>query len=250
MDGKSHDIPLSVVVGVSARFPWITPPATISGFKLRNAGGGYVEQTFRLADGGYFEASAIETAMDVANAIRLFLDPANIPERERESYRGVLENYESETGKVFVMPPVRFVVKLITFTDSDYSLWQAEENRAFSEVIAPLEALMATRTQRGALASARSIDVNNCPSCYTPNLSLHEVRTFQLSVTDYPVPLGWLLSDTAREYIDKQIGNFSGCAVSPPGAEGGSGAGFKSMYERAISANSCDSYLVTVDLGS
>ncbi len=52
---------------VSARFPVVTPPARV---RVRKAGAPEQFETLQLADGGYFDNSGIETAMDILHDIQ------------------------------------------------------------------------------------------------------------------------------------------------------------------------------------
>src|SRR5262249_13743968 len=60
-DTPTWDLPVSTAVSLSARFPWLTPSGSV------------INQTrsiTRLVDGGYFENSGAETAMDVVRRLR------------------------------------------------------------------------------------------------------------------------------------------------------------------------------------
>ncbi|WP_208738528.1 hypothetical protein [Bradyrhizobium vignae] len=74
---KSHSlrIPLSAAAFTSARFPWVTPAATVS---LRNDCITANPQA-RLVDGGYIENSGIETALDLIERLNSIKGTSDAP---------------------------------------------------------------------------------------------------------------------------------------------------------------------------
>ena len=239
-----RDFRLSTVVGLSARFPWIAPAGWVDSYRLANNGDGLIRRKVRLLDGGIFENSGVETAFDVKGVIDKLAHPESIKERDMRSYNGALAEYREREGQDYSKPALQIVVKLITFTDTDYRYWKDGVYQGLAELFAPIKALLASRVQRGELALARTLNEYHCPHCYTRNLGKHEVRQFQLSVVDYKVPLGWMLSKELQRYIETQIGDFAGCDVG----ERPKRQGFLSMYDRAVEANACETYLVAQDL--
>ena len=62
----NEDLKLSSAAGISARFPWIMPPATVN---ARRQHKDRKNTILRLVDGGYFENSGTDTAGDIIRAI-------------------------------------------------------------------------------------------------------------------------------------------------------------------------------------
>lgn len=60
---RARDLRLSTAAFISARFPWITPAATIKGSRFGP------KQTVKLVDGGYVDNSGVETSLDLYNVI-------------------------------------------------------------------------------------------------------------------------------------------------------------------------------------
>ena len=119
------DLTLSTAVGLSARFPWILPAATV---KL---GRGAVH----LVDGGYFDNSGIDTAQNLAEALA-----------------GLRFAYKTQSQLDIDDPRVRFEIYLILINGefSDYTAEEAPLGRAVAgEVFSPIAGLLAARDARG-----------------------------------------------------------------------------------------------------
>jgi hypothetical protein len=173
-----RDVKLSTAVGVSARFPWITPAATIT--SQRNWG----TQKRRLVDGGYFENSGVETAHDIIAMLAQF-------ERRPDP--------EKETGRPWI--------KLNIILIGGYTqIWGQHYNRmqhGLGEIFSPIKGLLSTRERRGYLAwyryttsrCERIADAAQCPALAS-----------SLNLDDFRIPLGWLLSPVTARLIEFHTG--------------------------------------------
>jgi hypothetical protein len=119
------DLTLSTAVSLSARFPWITPAATLTFHDP--------DHTSRFVDGGYFENSGIEGAVDLISTIK---DPGN------------------DSSKLKVRVYLIVVTSAGVGTDS----WNG-----LGEILSPIRAMLGTRATRGKLAVSRAMENNAVP---------------------------------------------------------------------------------------
>ncbi len=165
---SERDISLATAISLSARFPIILPPGTyprqISAFHFSQK---------NLVDGGYFESSAIETAIDLVEGIKARL-PRNLD----------------------VEPEFR----IIMFTE-DYS--PDLEPAGLTEFGAPVMTLDKTRRRRGQLAKWRVKTGEAFDRFYSVELQ-HDY---------FYMPLGWHLSKSTQSMIAEQIGFPAECRI-------------------------------------
>jgi len=175
---KKYDISLATAVSLSSRFPFILPP----GDYPQRQGRTFLFDERSLVDGGYFESSAIDTAVDLVKAIKEQLDALKV----KDPYR------------VAVDPQFRFIV-----LNDAYSSNAAPRdfNEEVSEFGAPVITLNRTRYRRGELAEWR---VRREPD-------VEKVYFIQLHHGDFDIPLGWHLSKATQDMISAQIGYPSDC---------------------------------------
>jgi len=192
---KDYDISLATAISLSARFPYILPPG-----QYPQRYGRYVDQR-DLADGGYFESSAIDTGLDIARAIKSWLD-------EQESLEGLgglaaLSGViQQEAVDIPIDPAFRFIVLNEAYTSEATKL---EAEQEVSEFIAPVAALDNTRYRRGELAQWRL-------TRETQNGQLVErAYLVELQHGEFDMPLGWHLSPATQKVISEQIGMPSQC---------------------------------------
>lgn len=178
-EGRGLSIATAAVL--SARFTYITPAGTAYEKGDRS------KEKVRFVDGGYFENSGVDTAMDIITAIRPIAD------REHVEIRLISLQYKHQSGPA---------------------------NHGIGEAMSPIRALLATRTHRGQMATERAKAqlAGACPAS-APRTSLCDGELdindpFRLSVVhdeDGSLPLGWLLSEQSRQNIGKQIGHPGNC---------------------------------------
>ena len=133
-------------------------------------------------DGGYFENSGIDTAIDIIEAVRPIARAAGAD------------------------------IRLISF---QYSTGHAEAKHFLGETLSPIRALLATRVNRGRIASERadSAMAGFCPlgdetsSQCDDFIDINDpVRITYIHDRQGSLPLGWLLSKRSREIIADQVG--------------------------------------------
>lgn len=178
---EGEDISVLSAATLSARFTYITPAGWLGvppGFEgdERNF------KKVRFVDGGYFENSGIDTAMDMVEALR------HVAEDRGAEIRLISLQYATEPK------------------DADYSL---------GEALSPVRALMATRVNRGRLAHRRAVLrlVGDCSSANesTPVCDTDRVRVTYIHDGSGKLPLGWLISKRSRDIIKEQISWPSKC---------------------------------------
>lgn len=195
------DFTLSTAVGISARFPWILPPASWT----TKTG-----QEYRFADGGYFESSGVETALDLSQVI------------------DDLEKSRLDAGK----PSLGIKVNLIMFSTDDILEDPVNTNnsaaletgrtkaKGFDEALSPIDALLNTRWQRGVVSVARAYQ-KFCVNCFRDREDRRiysgldgDARLFRLNFTDFELTLGWQLSSISKGIIAAHAGSPEHCLAA------------------------------------
>jgi WD40 repeat protein len=171
--GTGRDVRLSTAATISARFPIISPHGNI----LRAKDGKVVD---RVVDGGYYENFGATTALELAAALEneYKLKPLII-----------LVNNEPST------PDLNCRKEELRAPDPGRSQWIA-----FTTMFAPLEALMGTRSSRGAHAAVQLCD------------AVKEERFAFITVGDRHGPnakkelsMSWWLSKYVQRYLDEEL---------------------------------------------
>jgi len=195
-----RDVSVATAAILSARFPVLTPAATLPcpGAKRR------------LVDGGYFENSGLTTVLDVVDALR---DGARVAGAALIVLR--IENSRATPdGRSARGAPA------------------ADPTEAFAELGSPIRALLATRGARGeqaraAMARAVREAGESCDMARSmraagagdPGCVPVEEIVVALHPACVPIPLGWALSDAARDELRRQFRGEAmpgGCGVEDP----------------------------------
>jgi hypothetical protein len=163
------DLALSTAVGLSARFPFITPAAWYevyeSDYRVKR----------RLVDGGYFDNSGIETALDLIRALDLG--------KERLKSR-------------FKLRDIRFILLSISSREDDKL---PTGSRGLGELLTPYRTMMSSwraRTEATVAAAARYLN----GSLGAPTDSIR-MRRLILHPDERGLPLGWHLSSETIDNI-------------------------------------------------
>jgi hypothetical protein len=176
------DLWLKTAVHCSARFTYISPAGTMR--QRRNTAGKRAVRG-HVVDGGYFESSGVETALQLYGTIV----------RHRKDLAPLLHVLYLRNSPATV--PDR---KAIPRPEDEP---QARPYPSLNEVLSPPHALLNARDARASLALAgmqvalgtRLIEIGLCDS-FTPDGE----RKAPL-----PLPLGWELSDSARAAMSEQL---------------------------------------------
>jgi predicted chitinase len=190
---------LSTAAGISARFSWVTPAATIPVGDRRLGS----LNKIRLVDGGYVENSGVETALDLVDAIQETVKSIN---KKAENPALTI----GSTGQ-----PYRKVrLRLIVLSGGDYPV---RTSFAFGDEIEPIRALLNTRSSRAYVA------IGGAERRYPPHpvlgaggapvkgVELSDFSRTSLESRFYPLPLGWVMSNRTRQIIEKQSGYYWDC---------------------------------------
>jgi predicted acylesterase/phospholipase RssA len=180
---------LSTAAVLSARFPFVTPAATLD----RVGGEG---RRMRLVDGGYFENSGAATVLDLLHALALHHD------REIPRFRPVVLVIEAdpcidrgsrEKAEACMDDPVA-----------------AQARTGFGELLSPVRALLATRTARGEVAKDGLERLGEVLGHLDPAIRPPVLR-LAIERRETAIPLGWMLSGAARAEIRAQLGQSGVC---------------------------------------
>ncbi len=188
-------IRMSTAADNSARFPIVGPAGTLARKSGSDPEGCAFERRLdRIVDGGYFENFGAETALDVLQALRHI---ACGRASEDCGFKVIVIQISSDPGFPGVLPGPNP-------SKAETARQEKEEEKAplsfASELLAPVETLLNTRSAHGALAARRLRDwVQGLPQSHYV-----EFRLVPLADQSDP-PLGWLLSDSAKENIDCQL---------------------------------------------
>jgi predicted chitinase len=194
------DIRLSTAAGISARFPWVTPAATIPVGDARLG----KSKKIRLVDGGYVDNSGVETALNLLESIQPIVDSINqpIPELQR-------------TAGTVAVAARKVRARLIVLSGGDYPV---RTTFALGEILEPIRALLSTRGSRAYVAidtAARRFPPRELASLGEGEARItvdaSDLRHASLNSRFYPLPLGWSMSNRTRQIIEKQSGHFWEC---------------------------------------
>ena len=170
----------STAAHLSARFMYVSPAATV-----RVIGADGKERTWgHLVDGGYFENSGAATAIDVLSALQRAAELEGLAQYIVPTVLLLSNNPKSakptEDPTATPPEPLRFAV----------------------ETRAPLETMLQTREGRGTQAQAvlkRTVEWR------TEGRPRGRFEFYQPGQNIVPLPLGWMLSPSARRALDTQI---------------------------------------------
>ncbi|MEL6929961.1 MAG: patatin-like phospholipase family protein, partial [Cyanobacteria bacterium J06600_6] len=171
-DRQDIDFRLSTAAGISARFPFVTPVA----WYTKNSA------KFRLADGGYFDNSGVSTALDIGRTLQK------------------LKKYPDE-----------FEIIYISITDlPNQSLSDKVKTQGLNEVGSPIRTVFNVRSARGKNIVKQAKYLLNDGSGDAFQFKFRNIYLDKQTDTG-ELPLGWLLSKTSRDAIDKQNISFDQC---------------------------------------
>jgi predicted chitinase len=175
---SSVHIPLSTAAFVSARFPWVTPAATMT---VKNDC--ITENKIaHLVDGGYVDNSGIETALSLIAKIKNVQGTSDAP---------------------------KFRIYLLALAGGDFP---DHGSFSFGEVMEPIRALLSTRTSRAYIALNRAAEDDRLPpSAVTSVPSFATFGRSDIKDLFYNLPLGWTLSDKTRDIVSLSSGRFWDC---------------------------------------
>ena len=216
------DVSLSTAVSLSARFPWLTPAGSLT-TDCREHG---APPESRVVDGGYFDNSGVDTALDVISQINSelaktdhFLSDPSDPSKHN----------------------LRIEIHLIVLNTGGFA---ERGGYGLGDALEPIRALLSTRVARTPIAinrARRQLDVSLAlpaaaddvghpatplTSSFAPGASqpvgeplrdqklkafIQRVHQARFRDPIYTLPLGWRISEISRDIIERQSGRFWEC---------------------------------------
>ncbi|MDD5299328.1 MAG: hypothetical protein PHD65_02420 [Gallionella sp.] len=170
-----NEIPFSTAIHGSARFTYVSPAGTIQDGKSNKVWG-------HIVDGGYFENSGAATASEILSAAL-----------------GVLNEQEFADIRNKIIPIVIMISNDPKKADHHYEIEKPSVATFMNEALSPLRTLLNTRDARGSysqMAINKEVEIPNGQYIFVG-----------LENGNVPLPLGWMLSISAREEIDRQLNN-------------------------------------------
>jgi len=169
---KSIDLPLATAISLSARFPWLTPAGWLDVNKAKPICPESKEHNrVYLVDGGYFENSGLETAIELATYLRLFT-----VDRSFASWSGIdLEKLKAEY-------PYGIEIRIIMiFTVDEYAsrYIHSAENRMSShpgEILPPIQTMLGSREARTQSGHLRAVQEGQLPFLWGVNTRARRYR--------------------------------------------------------------------------
>ncbi|MCP1384993.1 patatin-like phospholipase family protein [Runella salmonicolor] len=179
----ARNIRVSTAAFMSARFPVVTPPATIQ-YPDMNA-----DDRYNIVDGGYVDNSGLETAVSILSSIQDVIKPG--------------KDSSQKSPKTLLDSLIRNIhIHLIMIKNSDEGELNIKPIKGLYELKAPLSAFFNSwdihvgsklNVARKYLAlSARSMPIDSV------------LTIFDLNRKKGVIPLGWFLSDSAQTNLKEQ----------------------------------------------
>lgn len=189
-------VPLSEVALNSARFTYVSPAGTLEA----NTANPPVPSRMQLVDGGYFENSGTTTLLDVMRLLRGKAKERGIPLRFiviHISNDPLMGDFIDQHDGSHFMP----------FYSAACPAAPGRMPDAVSgEAIAPLNALLDTRGARGEYARVQLLNALR-PDVDQPDHG-DMLWHFRLCPGNYPIPLGWTISDPVFSELDRQLNAY------------------------------------------
>lgn len=195
------DVSLSTAALMSARFPWVTPAATVP-----VADGRFKpSDKLRLVDGGYVDNSGVETALDLIECLAAV---------QKEIAGKAKNNVFLRDGTT---PYKRIRFHLIVLSGGDFP---ARNSFAFGETMEPIRTLLSTRSSRAYVAIERATRTEDILPYPIPTrriggqdikITAARLKRTNLNNRFYDMPLGWTMSKRTQSIIEEQSGNFWDC---------------------------------------
>lgn len=186
--GSEPDIKLSTAAGISARFPWVLPPATVPT--------GVESGRMRLVDGGYVESSGVDVARQMLKALNVAV------ERSKDTTEAMNAKF--------------YLVVLMGYEGTPV------EDKSLGEAPLPLRTLISTWQTRAEIAFLGAF-VDACPEVATCIVNAAAKTSYQralvelpvipvfLNLRDFHIPLTWQLTQASREIIALHAGSAPRC---------------------------------------
>lgn len=174
------DMPLSTAVGLSARFPWITPSGW---YQFPIGKSDEPVRTYRFADGGYAEGSGAGTGYKIAQLLAERIKANN------------------------VNATVHFIMLTATSPPIERNYIDPPSEFGYGELSLPFVAFSSARRGQ-AFARVYDIAIGS-----TDQLRISQGQIYDALI---PLALGWHLSNATHNYVDLYTGNPQNCRDIKP----------------------------------
>jgi hypothetical protein len=180
------DMPLSTAVGLSARFPWVSPTGWfdfVDPSEKDKLGANARRRRMSFVDGGYVDNSGVATASKLAESLAEYV------------------------GRETDLPKIELKLIMISAAWIPFErFWMDDPRvRGQGEFLQPFVAALAAWQGRG---YTTQFDLAADPK---PSFKIAEAGVYYNYM---PLPLGWQLSSLSRDYIDLFRGNPEKCDPS------------------------------------
>jgi hypothetical protein len=177
------DMRLSTAIGLSARFPWVSPAGWfdfVDPSEKESAGTKARKRRMTFVDGGYVDNSGVATASKLAQSLAEYL------------------------GRESGLPKVDLKLIMISAAWIPFDRFWMDDpvDRGQGEILSPLVAALAAWQGRG---YTMQYDLAADPK---PGFKIVEAGVYYNYM---PLPLGWHLSSLSRDYIDLFKGHPEKC---------------------------------------
>lgn len=194
-------MPISTAVSLSARAPWVTPVGWLQ--RPKSCPSAYGDRLY-LADGGYFENSGLETAIELAARLRRVID----------FHRDVFPS-----GAKTVEITIINILTADSFAKRWWSIDADLSTSSYGELLSPIATLLnTTRARTRAVDSRTAFDksyyldgqyaepfaIRPADPAFTRLDFIPGYYRVVIDGTRFFVPLGWHLSAQTRQQVDRQ----------------------------------------------
>ena len=173
----TKDVKLSEAAGMSARFPWVLPAATIT----RDG------KVMRLVDGGYFDNSGIESALDLIESLVAISQRVHSIPADASGPQVSLD----------------FDIRVITISGTVED--GPPPRQGLDDVLSPVRALLSSRDARGNLTATKLQTGHYIYGSGEHTFDSRPAAT--LDEQDMAMALGFQLSKNSIELIGAQVGD-------------------------------------------
>lgn len=215
-----HDVPLSVAVTNTARFPYISPDGVFSvaetAYDRRGAAREIAERR-QVVDGGYYESYGATTAHEIARAVSQLSGRRLRPFVLVVSNDADMDEAEIEANVVSCRSPQPAVLSVARARER-----ARREGGRVPEALAPILGYLATRSAHarhallalhGDFCPARSVVAEDGSVQELPANRMAHITLRAPQPPDESAPLNWVLNRAARSFMLGQDGTL------PPGLE-------------------------------
>ena len=151
------DLPLATAVSLSARFPWLTPAGWLDLSQSKCPDRAERDRVY-LVDGGYFENSGLETAIELVQHMHLAVNPGRVATSEGIDLDKLRAEYPHGIEIKIIM------IFAIDGLSSRYVNLSAERSGSRpGELLPPLQSMLAGRTARTRATHTGTIEYGQLP---------------------------------------------------------------------------------------